>query len=1337
MKQLIVSVAVALFAIVAGAASPSFHDTSSPAGWTIVKGEALAGNLLQPKGVAPLDMQTASLLSVPVETVLRFRALPGDMLAVRAIGEQKDAKPLLEFTFVMQADNRAELTARSGGAPMATVAKSNRRWDFRDTNTGTLGYGWRFPKVRNLWDERDFKEIGAANARLTPFAEKVFTLRMVLATGARQIWLDDRLVAEDCIATAQPARWAIQLVKTAQVLSAQFAPPVGRARFLPLALEDYSHLKSAQGTKAECVLTNLSVAVSPFAERKTTLVSAPLLEAIPLRVPKTAVPDVNLGDSLDRYRLTRGSGPDTGYVNTMCAWPGAFRIDPAALTFRVPYRNYQNVWLLAWVDERPDAVAKGTLQFFQENAGYPASTDFDISPEAIRKGLVTKLAQKTGDGKPFYLVKVPLDTDGLYGMRDRSDQFLEFQLSKPVALTRSYPDPIFYGYFPAGLPSSIHVAGITLEEAPFGFQVEPQQAHFVFARPEKPVVTVSVTNTSTQAFAAQVRAETTSYDGAEKCTVKAYTTNAPGQTGDVGLTFVLRKLGWHELKIAVEAGGVQRSAALSLVLLPPDNRTHGHAANEMRFGLWSLAGHYTSINPLLDKNGEAPPHPRNERFMDAYRKLGLVPIASQHTRGANFAKWNSDADTPASRQKAIDGEVATALRMAAAAGPAAPLYYFYGGEWGIGSEALEYGPWPLYTGEGDRPLDAAVRQTVERQVAIFTAIGKALRAKCPQARLMLQWGAPAGTLAHLRAGIGKDVVDGFGMDAPMFELLPETSNALGSIHALWMLRAEAKRLGWPRLPISWTEGPFFPTNPGALTERDQMDYQVRYLLLGLGYGVEAFVSGVVPQDAGNYYGAEHYGPGIFHRHPLEHPKPAVAAVATMTAMLCGADPLGRVDTGCLTTYCLAFQRAQDRAKVFALWRVRGRADARIKVRGARATITDAMGNATAPAVKEGTILVSLSPSPVWLTGVEAVAGFDLAPPVYDSAPAAVTRSLAEMSAGNWTYDGAEDAAYAHSHFAVRRITDPNLKAEFGQGEKEYPDAVAITLPVEPGDRPLANRYGALKPQQPLVIPGKASALGVWIKGNSSWGRVVYQLRDAKGEIWTSVGTKDDWNCDDLHAWSYVNFEGWRYVRFPLPGNHPYDAARELETTWWGSRGGDGIVDLPLTLEKIIVEARNEVPVLGEMKVVPQRSYKLARLVAEYESEADATPAAITRNKIRMPLPDWTGPAENPIARLAAEGVGAAPEIQGFEEPMHFNDGRQMHVRFQQDPALKYNLYLTRYPDGRGADLILAGVGDHQLVSGLRPETAMYLFLTSVDAQKKESKPSQAFRLITHDKFLEK
>jgi len=1329
MKMPLMLLAIILAAVMANAVPPSFHDTAAPEGWSVTRGEAATGTVLQAKNAGSVQLQTTAPLSLPVEATFRFRAAIGDDITVQALStDAKVTAPLLQSLFRLTGQNQAYTTAYASGAAMATTTISDRTWTVIDQKGGGLYYSWRYPKVKILWDQRDYQEIGAAYAQLAPFEEKVFTLRLVVTATSRQIWLDDRLVAEEQTASPPQVRFSLQLTKTLRVLSADFGTPVKAGAFLPLSLTAYSHARKAQQATPACALTQLP-------------------GKVPMWMAKSSSPDIDLGQSLYRYRLTHGSGPDAGYVNALVAWPAAFDVDPASLTFRVPYRNYQNVWLLAWLDEKPNTTPRGTLQFFREKAGYAARSDFEITPEAMRKGLVKKLAQKTPDGKSLYLVKVPLDTDGLYGLHDLADQFLDFELSKPVSLVRSYPDPIYYGYHPGGWPSAVHVAGITLEEAPFGYEVQPAQTEDVFEQPQKPSYTVAVTNTTDKPLTARVKLQTRSYDSTEKGGATGSITVAPRGTGMLKLEFDLKKLGWHELRVGVEANGQARGATLALVLLPPNTRTYGNAQNEVRFGIWELLGHYVPLradpkSPINEKLlalfrqiglRRFPPH---ESFVttDLLKKYDLLP-GGGHTVGNAFAKaLNPDGTVnEVEMKKGVAGEVAPVVKIAK---DISSQSYYYGGEWAISKE-IQYAPWPRYTDEGDRELTPVEQTNAGNHVKIFSAIGKAIRASAPNAKLVLQWGAPSGSLAYLRAGMPKDLVDFFGMDAPQFELLPEVSNVTGSINDLWAFRQETQKMGWPRLPIAWCEGPFFPTNPGALTEDEQANYQIRYWLLGLAYGVEQFEAGVVPHDAGNYYGAEHYGAGLFHRRPLEHPKPAVAAVATATAMLCGADTIGGVDTGCLTTYCLGFQRAKDKSKIYALWRVNGDVDATIKVRGDKPVLTDAMGNATPCKVVNGAITVKITPSPAWLTGVEGIDGFTSTAPRYSDAPAHVTRPLAQMTADRWSFDASEDTLYATNHFAIRRIPDTNLKAEFGQGEKGHTDAMAVTLPVEKGDKPMATRYAQLKLKQPVVIPGKAKALGMWIKGNSGWGRVVYQCRDAKGEIWTSVGTRDDWNCDDTHAWSYVSFEGWRYVRFPLPGNQPYDGARDLEMTWWGSRDGDGIVDLPLTLEKIIVEARNEVPYLGEMKQIPERSYKLSGLVAEYDTEADATDAAIKANQIRKPLPEWSGPSENPIARLAADGTGAAPVIKEFIEPSHFNDGRQMVIRFDAQEGFTYNVYLSLYEDGRGADLLASNVKDGDQVRGLRPAMPLYLFLTAVGKDKKESKPSAAFKLITKDNFKEK
>jgi hypothetical protein len=1272
--------------------------------------------------------------ALPVQAEVRFQVNDGDSVSVAALGSDAKARPLLESTFRSNGGNNATVTAFASGQPMATVPIADRTWSRREVKSGTATYAWLFPKVKNTWNERDRREIGAAYDTLMPFAARSFTLRLLLTPETRQIWIDDRLVAEEKVAGPQSAtftlKWTGALAPT-YTLSQPVETISGVAtganatagRFLPLSLANYSHRKDYPGQRAAPPVMATSAG---------------------RQVPLLPVPGgLDLGESLYRYRLSAGGdGPYVGYLNANEAWPGPLQIDPATFTFRVPYRNYQNAWLVVSKEDTAATVPRGTFRFYRENTGVPASTDFEVTPAAIKSGLVTALPKRPG-AMQLYLVRVPIDTDGFQGFRDMSDQFIDFEVSKPVQLTRSYPDPIYYGPHPAGLPSSLRVVGITLEEAPFDFQVRPAQYGHVFAEPEKVEYAVRVTNTGARPLTAKIAVATRSYDSEEKKQFDATATVPAGTTVDVPMSLALQKYGWHELKTTVEAAGATRRSTLSLVRLPRDTRTYGTASNETRIGAWILWGHYTPFS--TDRAA-------NEPILAMMRKIGIRNLGGHgafidpllakkydfvaggpHTDVGVYHRLNEN--DPVAMEKMVAAELA---QVEAVLKYYPDVSYFYGGEWGISKEVY-YSPEPRYTDQGPRELTEVETNRVTRQSKIFKAIGEAMRKKYPTVRLVLQWGGPQGTIPFLRMGFPQNLVDQFGMDQPSFELMPELSNMPGSMTNLWTLRQEAKRLGWPRLPINWTEGPFLPTNPGALTEEQQANYQVRNWLVGMSYGIDQFEAGVVPHDAGNYYGSEHYGAGVFHRIPLENPKPAVAALATAATMTNGADPVGGVETGNLSTYCLAFKNAKTNEKLYALWRVRGTSELQLKVTGRdNVSVTDAMGNARRLTVKDGAVSLTLSASPVWLTGAGEVSSIRLAVPVYTEKPGAVVKPLAAFSAEGWRYDGGEDAHYANNHFANRRITDANLKASFVAGEASRPKMAAeIALPVEPGDKPLANRYGALVPKQALPIPGKAQALGLWIKGNASWGRIAYQLRDAKGEVWTSTGTRDDWNCDDAHAWSFINFEGWRYVRFPLPGNAPYDAARELETTWWGSRGGDGIVDLPLSVEKIFVEARNEVPYLGEMKLVPERSFKLSDLMAEYADAADATASGLKQYQLRKPMPEWNGPQENPIARLQTQGAGAAPAIRGFEEPGHFNDGRRMTIRFDGQEGLKYNLYLSLYPDGRGAELLKAGVLDNTLVVGLRPEVPLYLFLTSVGTDGRESKPSEAFKLVTHDNFAEK
>src|SRR5262249_44188202 len=150
--------------------------------------------------------------------------------------------------------------------------------------------------------------------------------RLVLDAGSVQIWLDDRLVSSESVTNPATAGLVVQASKGARVLSIDAAtPPAAPAAapegFVHLPLRHYSHARNAQALPAE---------------QRMDLKSADG-RAVPIwATPSAAGPgaDIDLGESLFRYRVTKDAGPDAGYVGSLQAYPDPFQIDPAMLTFR-------------------------------------------------------------------------------------------------------------------------------------------------------------------------------------------------------------------------------------------------------------------------------------------------------------------------------------------------------------------------------------------------------------------------------------------------------------------------------------------------------------------------------------------------------------------------------------------------------------------------------------------------------------------------------------------------------------------------------------------------------------------------------------------------------------------------------------------------------------------------------------------------------------------------------------------------------------------------------------------------------------------------------------------
>jgi len=178
-------------------------------------------------------------------------------------------------------------------------------------------------------------------------------------------------------------------------------------------------------------------------------------------------------------------------------------------------------------------------------------------------------------------------------------------------------------------------------------------------------------------------------------------------------------------------------------------------------------------------------------------------------------------------------------------------------------------------------------------------------------------------------------------------------------------------------------------------------------------------------------------------------------------------------------------------------------------------------------------------------------------------------------------------------------------------------------------------YSVLSKNEPVEMPGKPTEIGLWVHGNGGWGRVIFELEDASGQRWISIGAEmpgkpfswmadwmspeefkklqerpgasvSDWNSNDAWARSVINHEGWRYVKFPLPGQygeHTNDYHWPCNSQWRFS--GDGVVEYPFKFRKLILTMPEKILYLTRYEPVKKQEIYLQGLTATYVPPEEA------------------------------------------------------------------------------------------------------------------------------------
>ncbi len=1202
------------------------------------------------------------------------------------------------------------------------------------------------PASRLTWPALARARVEHDMAAVEPLGQRWLSVRYVLRKNSFQVWLDDRLLRAASGPKLDPfGKLRLTLFDGVQLGSVRIRPlPAEDQRFETVRLDGYVNAGriAGDGLRREFVPRD----------------GKPLrVGGVPFLVPAAGSngnDHVDLGPSWLRAGLLEGAFD--GWEGDAARWRGALQRDPGRIQFRVRNARYRALHLLAAFEGQPDTTPIVTAVFYRPGAGHPVTFTGRAPLFSAPAKSAVPVQLKGGKRGNLHLVTIPLEPEGLDRFADHD--YLEVELTKEVRTYRSFPDPIYYSRHQAGLPSGTHVFGLTLERPAVDVDLQPDRYAHVWTAPHKPGYTVHLRNTTAARQDVELELAATSHDGSEKSSRKHRVSLPANGTSDVHLGLALKRYGYHEVRLRIRDSQGVRTRTRSLAHLHPDTRERGNwkEGRGPIFGFWDWnGGHETMAGvPRLrimyaagaeSKMSSFYTRPVDEKDLypdddtkfarDHHMVTHFLAYQLSMNRQILGVEW--DAKKPAQMQKALIAAIKKSplARRSKINEPELAIFF---AEPVLGP--VSYMSLPEYYGEPPYRMTEQERKNYENHLAQFVTAASAIKKEWPRAKCLLPWGLPLFPVPFLRhSKEATALMDGPALDVVLFERLPEMQLHQVTLSSqLWQLKQEWLKTGKPWPSFTAIEGPAVsPAAPGALTPDQEADHTIRAFLLLAAYGTTRHLGWPTPSACAGAWGETHYGGGMCDRLPLLSPKPIYSAFATLTRQLNRMNFVKVLPTGSHTTFCLQFRHYKTGELLHVLWTIRGRRPAHVQLaRGGTVVVSDSMDNAVAVGEKDGRATFTVTPAPCFVRGLKGDAKVTLGEPDHsDARPAAGAVRLAELGDGRWKQSSEHDADYENSHpeFVRRFPGKMSIRPVAGEGEKGK--ALAVRLEAQAKQRKVMPFYTTLLPPKPIVIAGKASHLGLWVKASSDWGRVVYCLRDNRGERWLSVGKKGEWNVDDVHCWSAFCFDGWRYLRFELPGNAPYDCCREAGTSFWGNYGkGDGIVDLPLTLEKIIVERRTHVIAPTELHAARGDDVLLGALFAEYETEDDKTETAVRRSRLRMPVPAALPGLDNPIAALEKTGAGTATVVTKVTPPDREADGTRCLVHFTPVAGAKsYDVWVSPYADGRGALLLGKGwTAPGQLLTGLRPRTDFYLFVVWQGKDGKPSRPSKGFKVHLED-----
>ncbi|MDD5704841.1 MAG: hypothetical protein PHR35_02880 [Kiritimatiellae bacterium] len=1035
-----------------------------------------------------------------------------------------------------------------------------------------------------FYDHEAQQEFMAQWQTLPPASRHPLTLRLGFQAQRLEVWMDGRYAGGYPMA-ASASNVTLRLAADAVLESARWREPAFANGFLRVDLEDYARAG---------VFSN-AVASIPPGHRD--------FGHVPLKVVEPAQ-SVDAGASQRLIKTGQMLG-DTYYERS--AFDGARE----TVIFSVPRRQYAYAHLLCALEDDPgrarllkvrltrycpdgrgDAFADTVVEF-------PAPGE-EPSGDIRQVGTLSMTNQGVVCSTPLYLVRVPVKTGAIQDLladdvrgRWGGGDYFDLELTSAQGsrgqetwrLAAPETGHIAPQFDPRNLPSAVHVFGLTLEETPVTMLCRTRQAGAVFYTSEDPGYEIHLCNNTGAPQALDLRWTVTDFFGKEQKQNRKIALPAGATNEVVFVPMSVSDVGWYGIRFSLcdKSGKELVRHPSSFAVLPPDTRQAGY---ESPYGTWWFVGVHGQpraaepVGPLFLRAGlrrlvmDWKIH--SEATLAPYKcTLSNVRYLYRHYH-VDFDQWFP--------------LMTNTLEQTLARFPHCNLALIFHEDFGPNeARGAEWFPFPPELNGGTPPKMNAEQEKIfqEHFWKKATGLTEYYRRNHPGIKLIFGNTGWSGHLIaeFLRRGYPRENIDYFGIEATGQTIIPEKLHEAGMLGGSLLVKETARKFGYGDVPISaCPEWVFRPAD--SLGLKTHAEWVMRDCLIAHAYG-SPLITPLMICDQGNSYYHSTWGGGqaFTTRYPLLQPKPAYVAMSTLTRVLDQAKLKRVVPSGSTSLHIVEFETSGGR--VYALWTVRGTREVALRfVRKTKLTAIDIMGRERRLKTTGKRLRLQVGTGVTYLRSAvgieEAIPGASAFPEDPVPKNAVVVAPLNDSAA--WTIADQSDKRLAPlGRATLETVTDPEKGA-----------CLQVTMiPSNCLPETVSERI-YLQLKEPVPIPGEPTALGVWVKGNSSWGRVMWEFEDAKGETWLSSG-RGGWGCDmlDWPGRISINFDGWNFLKLNLPTPIPADVK---PTGWmhsqWFNTGGDLRVDFPIKLKGFAVEMNDLTPYLDEMVPVKDLSIRL-------------------------------------------------------------------------------------------------------------------------------------------------